>query len=497
MLLDSSLFKSVPVIASILFLAAFAGASYPAAGAQKPAPAIDAEPSVRALPDFTQLAEKIAPIVVNISTTQRNPLQDRGPGAAPNPFGGDDPAAEFWRRFFSNPGNPFGVPQQPFPRTGLGSGFLVDSKGLIVTNNHVIENADKINVKLYDGREFPADVVGKDASTDIAVVRITADVANLPVAQMGDSSRLNVGEWVVAMGSPFGLENTVTAGIVSAKGRHIGAGPYDNFIQTDASVNPGNSGGPLINLRAEVVGINTAILSRSGGNMGIGFAIPIDLAKEIVPQLVKTGKVTRGWLGVSIQSMTAEIAQSLGMEKPAGALVASVNEGSPASKAGIQVGDVILEYEGEKIGNADELPILVARTRVGQSAKVTVSRNGKSISLNVQIGELKDEEVLAAASEKGQLGLSVQNITPAMAESLGLHQPGGVVVISVERGGSAAKAGIRQGDVILKVDRKKIGNTEDFRQTVQQAKGRENLLFLLSRSGKNLFVAVEAPATRG
>ncbi|MGH7927673.1 MAG: trypsin-like peptidase domain-containing protein, partial [Candidatus Binatia bacterium] len=288
-----------------------------------------------ALPNFVELAEKLEPVVVNISTMQASkPAQSSPQQPGPDPFGGqspfgeNDPFGDFWRRFF---GDQFGVPGGPpaMPRRGLGSGVMIDQKGLVLTNNHVVENADKITVKLADEREFSAKVVGRDPRTDIAVLRIADGKGDFPVAPLGNSDRLQVGEWVVAMGSPFGLDNTLTAGVVSAKGRHIGAGPYDNFIQTDASINPGNSGGPLVNLRGEVVGINTAIFSRTGGNLGIGFAIPINLVKEVLPELIEKGKVTRGWLGVAIQRVTPEIAESLGLEKSRGALVANVFEGSP------------------------------------------------------------------------------------------------------------------------------------------------------------------------
>ena len=456
-----------------------------------------------ALPDFVQLAEKLAPVVVNVSTTQavkrpqsapQQPFGRQQPG--PDPFGGEDPFSEFWRRFF---GDQFGVPGGPgaAPRRGLGSGFIIDAKGLILTNNHVVEDAEKITVKLSDDREFSAKVVGRDPKTDIAVIQITDGKGSFPVAPLGDSSNLKVGEWVVAMGSPFGLDNTLTAGVVSAKDRQIGAGNYDSFIQTDASINPGNSGGPLVNLRGEVVGINTAIFSRSGGNLGIGFAIPIDLAKEILPQLIKTGKVTRGWLGVSIQRVTPELAESLGLEKSRGALVASVSDGSPAAQAGIKAGDVIVEYNGKPIEDSGQLPIIVARTEVGQSVQATVIRDKKRIPVTIKVGELKEEEVVASAPQTGKLGLMVQNVTPEVAESLGLNRTGGVVITSVQPQSAAAEAGLRRGDVVLEVNRKTIANTSEFQTTVDQLKPGENVLFLISRGGNNLFLALKSPGTQG
>jgi serine protease Do len=456
------------------------------------------------LPDFVQLAEKLAPVVVNISTTQGAPKgPTRGqPSPSPDPFGGqdpfsgNDPFSEFWRRFF---GDQFGAPGGPpsAPRRGLGSGFIIDQKGLVLTNNHVVENADKITVKLSDQREFDAKVVGRDAKTDLAVIQITEGKGSFPVAPLGDSSQLQVGEWVVAMGSPFGLDNTLTAGVVSAKGRQIGAGPYDNFIQTDASINPGNSGGPLVNLRGEVVGMNTAIFSRTGGNLGIGFAIPINSAKEILPELIKKGKVTRGWLGVSIQRVTPEIAQALGLEKNQGALVSSVVEGSPAAQAGVQAGDVIIEFGGEKIDDSSKLPAIVARTAVGQSVNMTVLRDKQRMPLSVKIAELKEEEVVASAPQSGNLGMTVQNMTPELAKTLGLKRADGVVITGVEPQSAAAEAGLQRGDVILEVDRQKIGNAAELRKTLDQAKPGANLLFLIQRAGNSLFLALKNPDAKG
>lgn len=457
---------------------------------------------VQGLPSFVELAKKLEPVVVNISTRQavkseQQPSPEQpGPGPfGPSPFGENDPFSDFWRRFFGEqfPGVPPAV-----PRRGLGSGFIIDKKGLVLTNNHVIENADKITVKLADEREFDAKIVGRDARTDIAVLQIAEGNGDFTVAPLGSSERLQVGEWVVAMGSPFGLDNTLTAGVVSAKGRRIGAGPYDNFIQTDASINPGNSGGPLVNMNGEVIGINTAIFSRTGGNLGIGFAIPIDLVKEILPELIKTGKVTRGWLGVSIQSITPEIAQSLGLEKSRGALVANVFEGSPADQAGIRTGDVIVEYDGNRIEESSQLPILVARSEVGETVKATVIRDGKKVPITVKIGELKQEEVVAARpKEEGQLGLAVQNVTPQIAESLGLKRATGVVITSVQPQSAAADAGLRRGDVILEVNRKEVANVQGLQEMVKEAKPDSSLLFLIRRGENNLFLALKSPGPKG
>ncbi|HWP56303.1 MAG TPA: DegQ family serine endoprotease [Candidatus Acidoferrales bacterium] len=435
------------------------------------------------LPDFVTLAKRLSPVVVNISTTQ---VSEGMSQTFPSPFGEDDPFAEFWRKFFGNPGGP----RAPFRQRSLGSGFIIDRDGSILTNNHVVENAEKILVKLADGRELEAKVVGRDPKTDLAVIKINAK-ADLAVATLGDSDAVEVGEWVLAIGNPFGLDNTITAGIVSAKGRHIGAGPYDNFIQTDASINPGNSGGPLINLRGEVVGINTAIFSRTGGNIGIGFAIPINLAKELVPQLKTKGKVTRGWLGVVIQRVTPEIAESLGLDSARGALVASVAKDGPAERAGVKVGDVIVEFDGKEIKDSNDLPILVARTPVDHRARLKVLRDKKEVTLTVTIGELKEEEVVASAKERGELGLTVQRLTPQIAESLGLDRVEGVVITAVEPGSAADEAGLRRGDVIVEIDRKPVRNLQDYRKAIEGARKGKGILFLVRRGENTLFLALK------
>lgn len=435
------------------------------------------------LPDFVNLAKKIKPIVVNISTTQVS--EGRGPQEFASPFGEDDPFNEFWRRFFGGP-----LPRGPQRQRSLGSGFIIDSDGSILTNNHVVENASKIVVKLSDDQEYEAKVVGRDPKTDIAVIKVDAKTA-LTAANFGDSDALEVGEWVVAIGNPFGLDSTVTSGIVSAKGRHIGQGPYDNFIQTDASINPGNSGGPLINLRGEVVGINTAIFSRTGGNIGIGFAIPINLVKELLPQLRGKGKVVRGYLGVLIQKVTPDIAESLGMERAYGALVANVSKDGPAEKAGVKVGDVIIEFDGKEIKDSGDLPILVARTPVDKKVRIKVLRDKKNTELTVAVGELKDEEVVATVPEKGELGLTVQRLTPQMAENLGIERVEGVIVTAVEPGSAADEAGIRRGDVVIEVDRKAIRSVDDYKKAVAGARRNRGLLFLVRRGDSTLFLALK------
>src|SRR5919109_1379451 len=445
-------------------------------------------PDLRAtggLPDFVNLAKKMRPIVVNISTTQVSEGRG-GPQEFANPFGEEgDPFNEFWRRFFGGP-----MPRGPQRQRSLGSGFIIDGDGSILTNNHVVENASKIVVKLADDQEYEAKVIGRDPKTDIAIIKINAKT-NLSTANLGDSDKLEVGEWVVAIGNPFGLDSTVTSGIVSAKGRHIGQGPYDNFIQTDASINPGNSGGPLINLRGEVVGINTAIFSRTGGNIGIGFAIPINLVKELLPQLRGKGKVTRGYLGVLIQKVTPEIAESLGLDKSYGALVANVSKDGPAEKAGVKVGDVIVEFDGKEVRDSGDLPIIVARTPVDKKVHMKVLRDKKEVNLNVAVGELKEEEVVAAVPEKGELGMTVQKLTPQIAESLGLEKSDGVVVTAVEPGSAADEAGIRRGDVILQVDQKPVRSVDEFRKLVAGTKKGKGVLFLVRRGESTLFLALK------
>lgn len=435
------------------------------------------------LPDFVALAKKMKPLVVNISTTQVS--EAHGTQEFGNPFGEDDPFNDFWRRFFGGR-----IPRGPQRQRSLGSGFIIDSDGSILTNNHVVENAQKIVVKLADDEEYEAKVVGRDAKTDIAVIKINTKTTLAP-APLGDSDRLAVGEWVVAIGNPFGLDSTVTAGIVSAKGRHIGQGPYDNFIQTDASINPGNSGGPLINLRGEVIGINTAIFSRSGTNIGIGFAIPINLVKELLPQLRGKGKVTRGYLGVLIQKVTPEIAESLGMERSYGALVANVSKGGPAEKAGVKVGDVIVEFDGKEIKDSGELPIVVARTPVDKKVRMKVLRDKEEVTLTVTVGELKEEEVAAAVPEKGELGMTVQRLTPQIAESLGLEKADGVVVAGLEPGGAADDAGIRRGDVIVEIDRKPIRSLDDYKKSIAGMRKGKGVLFLVRRGDSTLFLALK------
>jgi serine protease Do len=372
----------------------------------------------------------------------------------------------------------------------LGSGFIIRADGYIVTNNHLVDTASDIKVKLPDGRDFPAKLVGRDEKTDLALLKI--DAQGLPVLPFGDSEKLQVGQAVMAIGNPFGLEGTVTTGIVSAKGRIIGEGPYDDFIQTDASVNPGNSGGPLVNAAGQVVGINTAIASQSGGSVGIGFAIPINGAKAILPQLEANGRVTRGWLGVSVQPMTDALAKALHLPAAKGALVAQVVEGSPAAKAGFQPGDVIMDLAGRAVTKESDLPRLVAAIPIGQDVTVKVIRDDRAVTLTANIAEFPQPKQAAAPDpDRAQLGLKVQTLSPKLAGELGLKDPSGVVVVGVQAGGLAAEAGIQPRDVIVQVDWRPIHSTEEFLQSIENQKGGEPALFLIRRKGANLFVAVD------
>jgi serine protease Do len=450
------------------------------------------------VPDFADLAKRLSPVVVNISTRSQpqrpSAEQHFGPGGPQSPFGGEGDPREFWEPFerFFGP-----MPRErKFRQRSLGSGFIFDSEGYIITNNHVIEGADEVLVKL-DGNntEFPAKVVGKDAKTDVAVLRIEGQV-DLQSAPLGDSDALQVGEWVLAIGNPFGLDHTVTAGIVSAKGRFIGAGNYDDYIQTDAAINPGNSGGPLLNLRGEVVGINSAIFSRTGGNIGIGFAIPMNMAKDLIPQLKEKGRVTRGWLGVLIQRVTPEIAESLGISEARGALVADVVEDGPAKAAGIEVGDVIVEYDGQEVNESNDLPLMVARTAVGKEVSVKILRDGDVKDMSVTIAELDDEEMEVAGPEKGEeFGLTVQSLTPEIAENLGVEGVAGVVVTAVESESPAEDAGLRRGDIILEVNRSPVESVEAYLDALKKAEAGKNLLFLVRRGDNTIFLALKPPAS--
>ncbi len=438
---------------------------------------------------WVAVAKADTPAVVNISATQvtkNPPLSGDGDGdQGPLP----EDLQQFMRRFLGE------VPRN-FRTHSLGSGFFIRSDGYIVTNDHMVDGATEVAVKLSDGREFPAKVVGCDEKTDLALLKI--DAKGLPVLPLGDSDKLNVGEPVLAIGNPFGLQGTVTGGIVSGKGRIIGQGPYDQFIQTDASINPGNSGGPLVNRAGEVVGVNTVIVSGSGGSVGVGFAIPINEAKAILPQLQAKGHVTRGSLGVAVQPVTPELAKALHLPNGQGALVAQVAKDSPAAVAGLQAGDVIVAYDGHQIPKESDLPGLVADTPIGREVAIVAVRDGREVRLTARIVELPAPRQPAAgttpsASSGGaKLGIGVHPLTPELARELGVQARSGVVVTAVQPGGPAAEAGIRQGDVIVLANRKPVRTVNDLRQAMNAGKGGEPTLLQIQRKDASLFVAVPA-----
>ncbi len=426
------------------------------------------------------LAKEVSPSVVNISTTQVVKLRRPRTRA---PFGRQDPFEEFFDNFFGN------IPQEQ-KRKSLGSGFIVSDDGYILTNNHVVQQADEITVTLLDKEEMAAEVVGTDPKTDIALIKIKAG-KKLPFVELGDSEGLEIGEWVVAIGNPFGLGHTVTAGIVSAKARVIGSGPYDDFIQTDASINPGNSGGPLFNMKGEVVGINTAIIQ---GGQGIGFATPIHLAKSILGQLKEKGKVTRGWLGVYIQRLTPDMADTLNVPGKKGALVADVTKDGPAQKAGIRSGDVIVSFDGKEVKDEHDLPQIVAVTKPGKDVTVVVIRDGKEVKIPVSVAEMEPDAGARRAGapdlSKG-LGLTVQNITPEIAKRMDVENRNGVVVSAVESGSPAGDAGFREGDIIRAINRVPVKDAEEFDTQIGKVKEEKTILFLVERGEGRVFLAVK------
>ena len=431
---------------------------------------------------FADLAEKVQPAVVNISTTSTVTV----PG---NPFkhffGPDDqgPFGDFFKHYFNE------TPDKKMKQQSLGSGFIINREGYIITNNHVVENAEKIKVKLSDGREFRAKVIGRDSKTDLALIKISSVFENLPTLALGDSEKMRVGDWVLAIGNPFGLEHTVTQGIISATGRVIGSGPYDDFLQTDAPINPGNSGGPLVNLKGEVIGINTAIVP---GGQGIGFAIPSALAKSITTRLREKGKVVRGWIGVSIQTVTPELAQSFGMKEAKGALVGEVVKGGPAEKGGIKTGDVIVTFDGKSVKTANDLPRLVAETAVGKSVGVTVVREGKETNLTIKVEEMTEQKMAAQSSAPVQsFGMKVDNITPQWRQQFSIGEKSGVVVVSVDQGSMAGEAGIQPGDVIKEVNRKNIRSLADYNRSLGRSGKGQPVLLLLKRGKQTFFVTME------
>ena len=446
---------------------------------------------------FVEIAKKQNPAVVNVSVKSkvekpRNNFRSprRGPRPGPGQGGSPDPFRDFYDRFFGE------RPNQK-PKRGMGSGFIIDKEGHILTNYHVIEGADEIVVLLEDKgseKEFTATLIGSDSKTDIALIKIKRDKntpEEFPFLKLGSSENLEVGEWVMAIGNPFGLSHTVTVGVVSALGRSIGAGPYDEFIQTDASINPGNSGGPLINIEGDVIGINTAIISgNSGGNVGIGFAIPINIAKGILHDLKEKGSVTRGWLGVMIQKITPELAKSFGLDQSEGALVGDVIPEGPAFKAGVKRGDVIVSFDGKAVKDMEDLPKMVAATTPNAVVNVEVIREGSPKTLRVKIEVLKDTKTEVVA-KKDPLGLQVQDITEELAQSLQLENAQGVLVSDVSAGGFAAESGIRRGDVITEMNRAPINNLQDYQRLLGTMNKGASVLFLVKRGGTTIYIAVK------
>jgi serine protease Do len=450
----------------------------PASGQSRaPAPAAPAPPAAM-LPEsypWVRIAESAMPAVVNVRTA----TEARRPRASqvPEPF----------RRFL--PPDPGEGGPRDF-RRGLGSGFIVDPGGFIVTNHHVVDGASAIEVTLADGRTLPGTLVGSDAETDLALLRIQA--SGLPTLPLGTSASLRVAEPVMAIGNPFGLDHTVTVGIISGTGRFIGAGRYDDFLQTDAAINPGNSGGPLLNARGEVVGINSAIASRTGGFQGVGFAIPVDLARPILQQLRATGKVTRGWLGVTIQALTADLAKSFGLGSTQGALVAAVTDDSPAARAGLKAGDVIVRYDGKPVEGPRTLPVLVANTEVGRRVEMGIVRDGAEQTVGVVVGNMADSREARAATGESRvaerLGLELQELTPQLARRLGVREGPGVVVSDVRPDSPAAQAGLAAGDVIREVNRRPVRGLDDVERSVGSGPGQ--VLLRIEREGSQRYVVL-------
>ncbi len=447
------------------------------------------------LPDFTDMVKTNGVAVVNISTTQKaRPVPKGMPKNQQLPEGIPPEMEELFKHFFNDPnggggGDGFGAPEDT---QSLGSGFVISEDGYILTNHHVVKDADEIVVKLTDRRELVAKLIGSDPRTDIAVLKVQA--SSLPVVNIGSPNDLKVGEWVLAIGSPFGFDQSVTAGIVSAKGRSLPGGNYVPFIQTDVAINPGNSGGPLFNMDGKVVGINSQIYSRTGGFMGLSFAIPMDVAMNVVDQIKKNGKAAHGWLGVQIQDVTRQLAESFGMKQPQGALVSKVIPNSPADKAGLQIGDIITEFNGHPIQSSADLPPMVGMTPINQEAKLTVIRQGDTETIDFKVGLLPDEDQKVPLHKTetkptNKLGIIVANITDAQRESLE-NVKNGIIVQDVE-GGSAADAGIQPGDVILRIQNNVIRNTSDFDKIVKNLPVGKSVAVLIQRRGSPVFLALK------
>jgi len=432
-------------------------------------------------PSFADLVEVLQPSVVNISTTsvvrQQSPFQ-RQPNS---PFGGNGPFDDFFKKFFGGDS-----PQKEFKRQGLGSGFIMSKDGYVVTNNHVIDKASDVEVVLQNGDKYKAKIIGKDPKTDLAVLKFEPD-QEIQAVHFGDSDNLRIGDWVIAIGNPFGLGYTVTAGIVSAKGRSLGFGAYDDFIQTDASLNPGNSGGPLFNLKGDVVGVNTAIVARG---QGIGFAIPIDMAEFVIEQLKSDGKVVRGWLGVYVQKVTPEIASSFGLKEDEGALVSDLAPDSPAEKAGIVRGDVIVEYDGHKVDDVSDLTNMAAVTPPGTEVDVKVIQDGKTKIVKVKLEEFPEQEAQLKDEVRKSLGLTVKQLTPNIVRRFKINQNEGVIIADVDQGSTAGDAGLKPKDIILEINKKLIKTLADYSAALEHVKPGDTALFLVKRGDNTIYAAL-------
>ena len=442
------------------------------------------------MPSLSSLAHELSPTVVNIRTTKVVRTRDlykrfRTPGGEEGPF------EDFFNKFFDN------MPDKEMEQKSLGSGFIVSPDGYILTNDHVVSGAEKILVSLSDKEEYEAKVIGKDDKTDIALIKINAGNKQLPVAKLGNSDTLEIGDWVMAIGNPFGLGHTVTIGIVSAKARIIGAGPYDNFIQTDAAINPGNSGGPLIDMKGQVIGINTAIVA---AGQGIGFAIPINMGKEILPELKETGLVTRGWLGVGIQEVTPEIARAVGLREVKGAMVTMVYPGDPADRAGVKKGDIILSVNGQAIKDSFSLTHLIGTLKPGSKISIMVWREKREIKLATKLEKRIDEHVVSlqkgeteTKESKDSLGLTLKDITPEIAQRYRLEDARGVLVTAVDPKGPAANSDIKKDDVIKEINRHEIKGVDDYLKVLKNLHRGDTMLLLIIRDARPFYVAIDIP----
>ena len=432
---------------------------------------------------FSEIAKKAKSSVVNISTVQVIKAGTLNQMPFQNPYGDNDQFGDLFERFFGE--------QMPrdYRTSSLGSGFIIDKDGYILTNNHMVESAEEIKVILSDKREFKAEIIGRDSKTDLALVKIEGakDLEPLP---LGDSDKIEVGDWVVAIGNPYGLENTVTAGIVSAKYRQIGTSSYDNYLQTDASINRGNSGGPLMNTQGEVIGINSAIYSQTGDSIGIGFAVPINMAKDLLPQL-KKGKVVRAWLGVIIQSITQDLKDKLNLKDIKGALVSDITEDGPAEKAGFKRGDVIVGFDGKEINESNDLPYIVSSTPVGKNVAVEILREGKKMTLQAKLAELPEEKESTVASRETpsgpSLGMSIEELTPELARQYGVSDTSGLIIVQVDSNSPAGEAGLRAGDIILEVDKDRVKDIKQYNRKIEGYKAGDTILFLIKSEGSTAY----------